>query len=129
MLTFIQGDNSDVSIIVTLTEMTTIPSPVYYLFVFTHTETKQKMKLTNSGLDDVSEYKYRYNKWIVHPAVIFQDFPLGSYTYTVYQKSNIDDQDENENEIVEQGRAVLLPSQEFSYDQYETTTNFKSYNG
>lgn len=129
MLTFVKGDTNERFIIVTLTELTTIQAPVYYLFVFMHIETKEKLKITFSDSDDESDFKYRYNKFPIQPDVLFQDFPVGHYIYTVYQKIDINNEQEIESEVVEYGRLILLPEQGFENEQYNSQTNFKSYNG
>lgn len=126
-------DKSDIVffITVTLTELTEPLNPLYYLFVFTHIETKQGIKKIFSSLDDLSEYKYRYNKFRVTNALdFFGSSPVGHYVYKVYEQSDNDNTDTVNKPVVEEGRMFLSDYQNrFQLDEYTTQTDYKSYNG
>jgi hypothetical protein len=121
-------------LVVTLTELSTLIEPFYYLFVFTHTETRTQIKKILATADDESNYKYRYNKW----TVVTEDFLKttdeeiakdGHYTYEVYEQESESDTTTNNKTIVEYGRAIVIPEVEFGYEDYDTQTSYKSYNG
>lgn len=118
-------------IVVTLTEKTTITSnPVYYLFVFTHIETKYVVKFILSSSNDISLFKYRYNKWIITPSVLFNNAPDGDYLYEARQQISPDDLNVTDaKEIVEVGKAIVVGASQFDYDKYNIETSYKSYNG
>lgn len=126
MLTF-QKDSGIAFGILTLTELTTLSSPLYYLFVFMHIETKQKVKVIISSESDLSAFKYRYNKFEFNTG-IFSSAPVGMYNYTVYEQASAIDETEEGKTIVESGKLKLTGSQ-FEFEKYNTTTIYKSYNG
>jgi hypothetical protein len=116
-------------IVVTLTELTTILTlPLCYLFVFTHTETKTQVKLIFKDSEDLSLFKYRFNKWPVTTSVSFLNSPVGEYLYNAYEQESDTDLTTNGKNQVEEGKMFLL-GDGFTFEKYNTTTSYKSYNG
>jgi hypothetical protein len=121
--------NTNTNLIVTLTELSTLTEPFYYLFVFIHIETKDEIKFILATANDQSQHKYRYNKWTIDLDVLFPDAKIGDYNYTVYEQSSSSDTTTTGKEIVELGKMKMLPLNDFEYENYNTTTTYKSYNG
>jgi hypothetical protein len=89
MLQFSQSD-TNVNIIVTLQELTSLNAP-NYLFVFTHVTTKQVVAFVKLNNQDLSAYPNRYNEFNLNPLAIFST--PGEWHYRVYEQassSNID---------------------------------------
>jgi len=107
--------------ILTLTEKVTVTSPDYY-FVFTHVTTKDQVTFTLSDADDESDYKSRYNKFTIDPSNEFDGQPVGEWHYEVYEN-------DADGELLEQGKLLLDRGEDFSYDKYDSTNSFKTYNG
>lgn len=127
-------DKSDIAffVTITLTELTQAMNPLYYLFIFTHIETKYEIKKVFNSEDDLSNHKYRYNKFMVtNAAEYFNRAPVGHYTYKVYQQSNPDpDSYLGGANMVEEGRMILSDYQNrFQLTEYDTQTDYKAYNG
>jgi hypothetical protein len=116
-------------IIVTLTELTTIVTQnLNYLFVFTHTETKTQVKVIFKDSEDLSAFKYRFNKWVIATSETFLNAPTGEYLYDAYeQESETDETTEGKNKV-EEGKLFLLEN-DFTFEKYNTATSYKSYNG
>lgn len=119
--------NSDQFIVVTLTELTTINNP-FYLFVFKHIETKKENKIILSSADDLSDYKYRFNKWKIDKS-IFSNWQEGQYLYDSYEQSSSTDMSVADKNKVESGKMNLLSNDRFIFAEYNTQTTFKSYDG
>lgn len=128
MLQFVK-ENTNTDLIVTLTELSTLTSPFFYLFVFKHIETKAEVKFILSTEDDLSEFKYRFNKWNISIDDLFPDALIGDYLYNVYEQESDTDLSVTGKRIVEYGKMQLLPVDNFAYENYDTTTTYKSYNG
>lgn len=89
MLTITQ--NSANTLILTLTERTTLSSPIF-LFVFTSEQMKQSYACIAA---DTSNYTYRYNEFVITEKAIPDtlsgeiNIPYpGEYTYEVYEQSS-----------------------------------------
>jgi hypothetical protein len=128
MLVLTQGQSAE-KIIVTLTELQTLPEP-YYLFLFVHVLTKNEVTLIRSLDDDESVYPERYNQFEVNTATEFLNQPRGEWHYWVYEQSGSSNTDpENTTGLLENGKLLLRPSTEFGFDQYEEPVTYKAYNG
>lgn len=129
MLQFSQVATS-ATIILTLTELVTIPEP-YYLFVFTHVTTKEVVAFVKSEADDESDYPERYNQFVVDAEALFEGKQPGEWHYKVYEQDNPDNLNipDNEEGLLEMGKLLLDRATEFEYTMYEGTTSYKTYNG
>ena len=102
----------------------------FYLFVFTHVETKTQLKKIFADADDLSQHKYRYNQWatgIVNDFV--SDSPIGYYRYEVYEQYSATDETITGKNLVENGKAIIRPREDFIFENYNTETTYKAYNG
>jgi len=123
-----KGQTSE-KIIVTLNELKTLNEP-YYLFVFTHVTTKEVVNIIYAEGADESSYPERSNQFDINTQSVFGTKPVGQWNYTVYeQESDTNTDTENATGIVEYGKMILKPSTDFAYEEYNTTTTFKTYNG
>jgi hypothetical protein len=128
MLQFKQNDTS-ATIILTLTELVTIPN-AYYLFVFTHVTTKDVVSFVLGQTDDQSAFEFRYNSFIINPSVLFAGYDPGEWRYRVYQQTSPTNINTSlTNGVIEYGRLILDRATDFAYSNYDTTTNYKEYNG
>ena len=91
------------TIVLTLTEDTTIPEP-YYLFVFQNEFNKESNKIYWIGTD-TSQYKDRYNLFTLEEGEDVT-FVKGQFTYSVYE-SAVPPEDETGLTLVEEGRMVV----------------------
>jgi len=91
------------TIVLTLTEDTTIPEP-YYLFVFQNEFNKESNKIYWIGTD-TSQYKNRYNLFTLEEGEDVT-FVKGQFTYSVYE-SAVPPEDETGLTLVEEGRMVV----------------------
>lgn len=89
----------------TLTEKQTITSP-NYIFVFTHRTTNDEYKFLKLNNTDLSQYKYRYNKFVVNSNLLGKP---GQYEYMVYQTSGTDTDITNK-VLLESGIAIYHES-------------------
>lgn len=122
-------DDTEVDIILTLSESVTLSSP-YYLFVFKHVLTKNEVKFIKSVVEDTSTAQGRYNQFNINPSVLFSDEEPGEWHYKVYeQESAVNTDVAMAGTILEQGKLMLNPAKEFTHKKYNSTTGFKTYNG
>jgi len=91
------------TIVLTLTEDTTIPEP-YYLFVFQNEFNKESNKIYWIGTD-TSQYKNRYNLFTLEEGEDVT-FVKGQFTYSVYE-SAVPPEDETGLTLVEEGRMLV----------------------
>lgn len=114
---------SDTAAILTLslTEMVTAVNPVYY-FVFTHVLTKDQITFNKTVAQDESNFQGRYNQFTINPSIVFAGKEIGEWHYIVYENSTT-------GEILEKGKLMLLPENDFEYSKYNQATTFKTYNG
>jgi hypothetical protein len=128
MLQFAQ-DNTAAEMILTLTEFVTLPAP-YYLFVFTHVETKNVVAFVKAEADDESDYPQRYNQFTIDAIDVFENQPTGEWHYKVYeQESSTNIDPDLASNLLEDGKLILNRAAEFEYEQYESNTSYKAYNG
>ncbi len=123
MLQFKQ-DNTAAKTILTLTEMVTINEP-QFIFVFTHVLTKSVVTIVKLESDDESDYPERYNQFTIDAVAEFDEKPTGEWHYKVFE--SIDGTAQGN--LLEQGKLLLGPAQEFEYPQFNTPTSYKAYNG
>jgi hypothetical protein len=128
MLQFAQDDTA-AEMILTLTEFVTLSTP-YYLFVFTHVETKNVVAFVKAEADDESGYPDRYNQFTINAADVFENQPTGEWHYKVYeQESSTNTDTDLTGDLLEDGKLVLDRSTAFAYNQYDSNTSYKAYNG
>jgi hypothetical protein len=107
--------NSTTSLIVTVTELTTV-SPVYYLFEFEHQQSFEKEYCI---LTNISTNTERYDEFSLVDGVDVT-FPFdGYYIYRIYQQtSSVNLDPELSDGLVEEGRAHVFetdsPSNEYN---------------
>lgn len=115
--------------ILTLTELATLPAP-YYLFVFTHVTTKDVVAFVKTEADDESEYPQRYNQFTINASTVFASKQIGEWHYKVYEQEDPDNLDPDDaTGLLEEGKLLLDRATAFEYDNYDTTTTYKVYNG
>lgn len=128
MLQFKQDDTAAVMIL-TLTELVSIPTP-YYLFVFTHVTTKEVVAFVKSEADDESLYPQRYNQFTINAATVFDDKQPGEWHYKVYeQASAVNINPALSGAVLEYGKLLLDRAVDFAYAQYDSAASYKVYNG
>lgn len=128
MLEFKQSDTA-ATIIVTLTELVTIPNP-FYLFVFYNVTTKDVVSLVLSAANDTSLYPKRYNSFVINPSVLFASHLPGEWHYTVYQQASAVNTDPLQAAgAIELGKMYLDRGTAFAYTKYDTPQSFKAYAG
>lgn len=128
MLQFRQNDTA-VAIILTLTELVTLPEP-NFLFVFTHVVTKNVVSFVKTTPDDQSAYQDRYNEFLIDPAVVFAGQQPGEWHYKVYEQTDpVNINPALAGGQLEAGKMILERSADFAYALYNSPTSFKTYNG
>ena len=128
MLEFKQNDTA-VALILTLTELVSIPSP-FYLFVFTHVTTKDVVAFIKSDDDDESDFPERYNQFTINPSDVFENMQSGEWQYKVSEQDNDTNLDPAlSGSIIEQGKMILDRAIDFSFTQYDNPVSYKEYNG
>jgi len=128
MLRFKQNDAA-VAIILTLSELVTIPEP-NYLFVFTHVLTRDVVSFAKLNTDDQSDYPDRYNEFTIDPATLFAGKQPGEWHYQVFDQEYAENTDPAQtNGLIESGKMILDRSTDFAYTPYDSTASFKTYNG
>lgn len=128
MLEFKQDDTGK-AIIVTLTELVSIPTP-NYLFVFTHVTTKDVVAFVELFIDDESAFPDRYNQFTINPLVLFAGYQPGEWHYKIYEQADASNLDpELSGAVLEYGKMYLDRATDFAYDMYDTATTYKTYNG
>lgn len=124
----LQKGQTSQEIIVTLNEKRTLDAG-HYLFVFTHILTKNVVTKIYSFLDDESDFQDRYNQFEINTSVVFADEPRGQWNYDVYEQASSTNTDTTGLTQVETGIMKLQPATEFSFEEYNEPTTFKSYAG
>lgn len=128
MLEFKQDDTA-VALILTLTELVSLPDP-YFLFVFTQVTTKDIVAFLKFSDDDESEHPERFNQYTVDPSVLFTGMPPGEWHYSVYEQASSSNLDPAmSGSVLEFGKMILDRAVEFAFQQYDSLTSFKTYNG
>lgn len=128
MLEFKQDDMTAV-LILTLTELVSLPDP-YFLFVFTHVTTKDIVAFLKFSDDDESPHPERYNQYTIEPVSLFASMPPGEWHYQVHEQASDTNLDPAlAGAVLEFGKLILDRSTEFAFQQYDSLTSFKTYNG
>jgi len=126
MIALTQGQTAE-NIVVTLTELATIPEP-YFLFIFTHSTTREQVAVVYSSTDDNSDYPERYNEFVINTQAVFGAYIPGEWHYMVYQNTT-----NSTNPagliILEYGKMWLYPASPFEYKKYSSPTTYKAYAG
>jgi hypothetical protein len=120
--------NTAENIVVTLNEKRTLDSG-YYLFLFTHYTTKQVVSKIFSFAEDDSDYPDRYNQFEINTDTLFDNYPVGMWSYSVYEQASSSNTNPAGLNEVENGILMLRPETEFSFDQYEQSQSYKVYAG
>jgi len=128
MLEFKQSDTA-ATIILTLTELVTIPAP-FYLFVFNHVNTSDVVSFVLNSTADLSLFQKRYNQFLINPSVLFAGHEPGQWNYNIYQQASAVNTDTALTQgILESGQMILDRTTDFDYAKYTAVTNYKVYNG
>lgn len=127
MLEFKQNDIS-ATLILTLTESVTLPAP-NYLFVFTNVTTKDVVAFVLLNGADISLYKYRYNKFLINPSVLFAGKNNGEWHYGVYEQASAVNLDPTGLNNLEYGKMMLNRAVDFAVTKYDAPTSYKAYEG
>lgn len=128
MLQFKQDDTT-ATLILTLSELQTIPD-AYYLFVFTHLTTKDVIAFVKAQTDDQSAYTDRHNDFIIEPVTLFAGFPTGQWNYVVYEQASSTNTDTTlTGDPLEYGKIILDRATDFAFAGYEPATTYKGYDG
>lgn len=127
MIQLVKGQSKDV--IVTLTELTTIAN-AFYLFVFTHETTKAVINVIKNSSSDLSQFKYRYNKFTFDSS-LFANASIGKYTYTVYEQLSSTNTNITGLNAIEFGKMDLNEAAQpvIVFDEYSAPTTFSTYAG
>jgi len=127
MIQLIKGQSKDV--IVTLTELTTIAN-AYYLFVFTHETTKEVINVIKNSNSDLSQFKYRYNKF-TFASGLFANASIGKYTYSVFEQLSSSNTNITGLNLIESGKMDLNVSATpvDVFNEYSAPTTFRTYAG
>ena len=123
--------NDNTNIFLTLAEKTTLATP-YYLFVFTSDVDRNEVIFT---ANDLTEYKERYNKFLITETSgtttltsgVITLTPTGFWSYKVYeQESGTNLLVENTTSLVEQGRVKVIGTETIN-PKYSNSKTYKSY--
>ena len=127
MIQLIKGQSKDV--IVTLTELTTIAN-AFYLFVFTHETTKEVINVIKNSSSDLSQFKYRYNKFTFDSS-LFANASIGKYTYSVFEQLSSTNTNITGLNLIESGKMDLNVSATpvDVFNEYSAPTTFRTYAG
>lgn len=123
------------TVVLTLTEKTTIPAPTY-LFSFQKQDT---LDIVNFICDDTSDYPERYNEFTIVECGLGSQNLLngfvhlqqeGFWNYTIYaQSSTTNLSPENATEVVEVGIVRLIGEDVQTYNEYDgQSTEINYYN-
>jgi hypothetical protein len=83
-----------------------------------------------SDADDESDYPVRYNQLTIDATDVFEDQPTGMWHYKVYeQESSTNINPALAGGLLEEGKMILDRATEFGYNQYQSSTSYKAYNG
>ena len=117
----------------TLNEKKTLAAP-YYLFVFTNDITDQSVVFTCA---DLSQYKYRYNQFLITETSGTNDYtsgvitltPTGFWSYKVYEQSSATNLlVSNTTSLVEEGKIKVIGT-ETRPSVFTPNRTYKTYNG
>ena len=109
-------------LIVTVSELTTIAAPIYYLFEFIEEQSDQKEYCI---LTDVSLSSSRYNEFSFTEGVDASLPYAGFYTYRIYQQNSaVNLNPANAQGLVEEGRAYVYDNESPSADYTPSVTDF-----
>jgi len=103
------------SIILTLSELTTIQGVVKYLMVLNNDATNEINEFYL--IDNVSQNKERYDLFYINTSN-FDTLTSGYYTYTIYQQSLTATQIENESDFIETGKLLIKDVPAVNNDQF-----------
>lgn len=119
-------DATDEKLVVTLSELTTIPN-ANYLFVFEREVTGTRVVYLVTPSDDESDATFRYNQYAINTASVFSGKPVGRYVYRVYEQAGTS-LSEAGLDLIEQGICEVLAPEESIYTAYNTSVVYKTYN-
>jgi hypothetical protein len=128
MLEFKQSDTS-VALILTLSELVTLIAP-NFLFIFTHVLTQDHVTFIKVDGDDESTHPDRYNQFTINPSVLFAGKQSGEWHYVIYEQASLSNLDPvMAGAAIERGKLMLDRSVDFEFEQYNSPTSYKAYNG
>ena len=115
--------NGATPLIVTVTELTTIPNP-NYLFEFIH---EQSFNTQTCVLTNVSTTTQRFDEFVLTDGVDVNFIYDGFYIYNIFQQSSPGNLDPvNSQGLVETGRAHVIEADSPSYE-YDSPIYFNIY--
>lgn len=115
--------NGATPLIVTVTELTTIPNP-NYLFEFIH---EQSFNTQTCVLTNVSTTTQRFDEFVLTDGVDVNFIYDGFYVYNIFQQSSPGNLDPvNSQGLVETGRAHVVEADSPSYE-YDSPIYFNIY--
>lgn len=129
MLIITRGANS--TLIMTLTEKSTLSNPYYLMRLINDTTRQEKLFLMAA---DLSSYTYRYNKFTVTESGTelltsgtVELRPTGFWTYEIYEQASSSNLTLNATgAMVEQGKVKVVGTDTI-YTEHPITLSYKSY--
>lgn len=117
------------SIVVTLDELKTLASP-YYLFTFRNMTTEEVVSFVLNSTADLSQYKYRYNKFNITVNTYFANTPEGFWYYKIYEQSSSSNTDTSlATGLVEEGYMKLKPATTYAPTEHSMSNTYTVYEG
>jgi hypothetical protein len=110
-------------ILLTLTEKETTFGPSYW-FIFTNRSSNEEVSFVLPYNTDISNYKERYNKFVIVTNQYFAFALNGQYTYNVYQKADPLETNPLNCVLLENG-IMELEGADFAYTTNTTTDTYK----
>ena len=118
----IRLNKASVNDLITVTlEETKVLNNSTYRFTFTNTTTKKSLNFDVLAINDLSNYKQRYNQFAINTSVVFANFESGQYQYSVLEVES--------SKVLEIGQMQLMGESIVSVGGYSPTINYKGYNG
>ncbi len=110
-------------VFVTLSEMALTDAP-NYLWVFTNRTTNEEVRKVVLNDEDLSQYKERYNYFIIDASTEFDGKPSGQWSYIVYEiEDDIIDQVVDGLNILESGLMILTDAADNIFGVAHSTNN------
>jgi hypothetical protein len=110
-------------IYLTLTEKQLLSNP-NYLFIFTNRSSNIEVKFVLLNAADVSQYKDRYNKFLIVTNTYFGSSLNGQWTYDVYEQVSTSNTNPAGLNQLESG-IMMLNQAATVYTEYATTDTYK----
>lgn len=112
-------------LVVTLTELVNLLSPINWLFRFTNDQGSKEYALF---LTDISTSSERFNLFVLEEGTDVTFTTLGDYKYQCYQMPDTNDTDHTRGTLVETGKAVVFVD-DTATPTFTPTNNEAVFNG